>query len=138
MEQSMSSKSWLEQFEEVRAKAVFSPITNQPLPAPVFGAASATPQAARPEGPEEPPPVSLASVPVRRQKRPSKIALAIAVLSEHPDWTNAEIATRVHCNVKSLSNSKKFKAARNAIKAAGRAALPRGRKGRDGYLEAED
>ncbi len=54
-------------------------------------------------------------------KRPSKIALAIACRSEHPDWTNGQVADVVGCNAKYLSQNQKYKAACKAIKAAGKA-----------------
>ena len=51
--------------------------------------------------------------------RTTKIANAIALLSTHPTLTNEEIAERVPCNAKYLSQSKQFKAARKAIKETG-------------------
>jgi hypothetical protein len=50
----------------------------------------------------------------------SKIATALAVLSDHPDWTNQQIAQTAGCNVKYLSQSQKFKAARQAVRGLGR------------------
>jgi hypothetical protein len=71
-----------------------------------------------------------------KRKGPSKVAVAIAILSEHPEWKVKDIAAKVPCNVKTLSKSLLFKAARNAIKEAGRSAAPRGQKDRDGNVEA--
>lgn len=64
----------------------------------------------------------------------SKIALAIAVLSQHPDWTVKKVAEEVGCHAKYLSGSAQFKTARKAIQAAGAAEmrrLPRDRKGKE-------
>jgi hypothetical protein len=75
--------------------------------------------------------------PPRGEKRPSKIATAMALLQNHPTWTNEEIAERVPCNAKYLSQHKGFKAARKVVKDAGRSERPKGSKDRDGNLEAE-
>src|SRR5438094_435357 len=44
----------------------------------------------------------------------SKIACALAVLYEHPDWTNMKIAAVVGCAAETLSRSLEFKCARMA------------------------
>jgi hypothetical protein len=49
-----------------------------------------------------------------------KIAAALGILSVHPDWTNKQIAEAVGCHVKYLSQSPRFRAARRAIKDAGK------------------
>jgi hypothetical protein len=78
------------------------------------------------------------SSPPPRKKKPSKIAQAIALRAEHPDMPVNEIAERVDCHAKYLSGNKLFKAAGKAIKEVGRQSLPKGRKSRDGRLEADD
>jgi hypothetical protein len=71
-----------------------------------------------------------------KHKQPSKKARAIALLSEHPDWSNKKIAAQVPCNAKVLSQDPKFRAARRAVKKLGKAELPRGSKGDEGTMEA--
>jgi len=58
-------------------------------------------------------------------------ARALALLVEHPDWTDKQIAEHVPCHAKSLYRWPRFKAARNAEK-QGRNDLPCGTKYPDG------
>ena len=50
----------------------------------------------------------------------SKISLAIAVLTEHPDWKNEQIAAVAGCHVITLSKSRRFRQARQVIKESGK------------------
>jgi hypothetical protein len=52
--------------------------------------------------------------------RISKLALALAVLKDHPDWTLERIASLAGCHEKYLSRSKKFRDARKVIRAIGK------------------
>jgi len=63
-------------------------------------------------------------------------ARAMAVLIDHPDWTNKKIAKEIGINSRSLSRYKKFKAARDFAKEAGKDVLPKGHRAADGDLEA--
>jgi len=63
-------------------------------------------------------------------------ARAVAVLADHPDWTDAQIAREAGLHVKSLYRFQRFKIARGALKDSGRAVLPRGFKTDDGEIEA--
>ncbi len=56
---------------------------------------------------------------------PSKLATALAVLKDHPGWTNKQIATVAGCHEKTLSNNKDFRKARTLIKETGKADLRR-------------
>ena len=58
-------------------------------------------------------------------------ARALALLVEHPDWTDKQIAKHVSCHAKSLYRWPRFVAARQAEK-QGRNNLPRGTKYPDG------
>ena len=60
------------------------------------------------------------SVPSRpAARRMNKIAAAIAIKSEHPDWTNEKVAEEAGCHPKTLSKSKKYKMVCAAIKVVG-------------------
>lgn len=61
---------------------------------------------------------------------PSKEALALAILKDHPDWTNERIAEAVGVHVKTLSSKKwhDFREARKILKGHGKAATIRGYK----------
>lgn len=63
----------------------------------------------------------LKAAPAAKEKKPSagKIAIACAILYDHPDWTNIEIALKVPCHPKTLSNSKKFRQVRMALEGVG-------------------
>lgn len=62
-------------------------------------------------------------------------ARAIAVLYEHPGWSNTKIAEILHCHPKSLSRFAGLKTARGALKQMGK--LVRGSKdGKTGTMEA--
>lgn len=60
----------------------------------------------------------------------SKLATALALLSEHPDWTTKGVALAVGCHPKYLSGSRRYKAARKAIKGIGQEDAIRGAKWR--------
>jgi hypothetical protein len=66
----------------------------------------------------------------------SKIDQALAVLSSHPNWTNRQIAHQVGCSATYLSQSSKFSATREAIKAMGQEDLRRSRKNRGADMDA--
>jgi hypothetical protein len=68
----------------------------------------------------------------------TKLNEAIALLVANPIWTNEQIARTVGCHPKYLSSKEAnlFKQTRKALRAARRDALPRGRKSRDGEMEA--
>jgi hypothetical protein len=55
----------------------------------------------------------------------SKEALALAALTDHPGWTDEQIATAAGCNAKSLYRMKKFKNAKALLK-EGKDDMPRG------------
>lgn len=68
----------------------------------------------------------------------SKKARALAALTDHPDWTDEQIAQAAGCHVKSLYRWKEFRLARELLK-GGREEFPRGSKdGESGELEAWD
>jgi hypothetical protein len=71
----------------------------------------------------------------------SKLALALATLSDHPDWTNKQISLSVGCSLKYLSQAPKFKAARTAIRGLGQERQTRDRRSRgadmDRYAEGD-
>lgn len=67
----------------------------------------------------------------------SKEARALAVKTEHPDWTDAQVAEAAGCHVKSLCRWKLFTTAKGILK-SGRADLPLGRKPKDKPMEAWD
>jgi hypothetical protein len=69
------------------------------------------------------------------QSRLSKQGQALALLADHPDWTDEKIAEAVGLNRTSLYRMKKFTAARQVLR-RGKLERPRGRKDRDGKLEA--
>jgi hypothetical protein len=71
-----------------------------------------------------------------KEKPPSKLALALALLSLHPDWTNKKIAEHVPCNANWLSQEPVFCDARQTLEETARKKLPRGSKGADGTMEA--
>ena len=87
-----------------------------------------------PGGPQaaEPPIEPAATV---KPERPSKEALALAVLAHHPDWTDSLIAKEADCNRTTLYTFKKYMAARE-IPRQGKNDLPRGSKSPDEALEA--
>lgn len=67
-----------------------------------------------------------------------KEALAVALLVQHPDWTNSKIADAVGCARTSLNRWPRFKLARAALQ-SGRPNLPRGQKDDEtGDIEAWD
>jgi len=66
----------------------------------------------------------------------SKEALALALLVEHPEWSNTRIAKEIGVNRRSLYRWPRFRAARDTLK-QGKGDLPRGRKdGETGTVEA--
>lgn len=64
-------------------------------------------------------PIPAAPIQKKTDQNVNKITLALAVLSQHPDWSNAKIAEEAGCHVGSLSNSAKFREARRLIKGLG-------------------
>ncbi|MFG0242999.1 MAG: hypothetical protein ACF8R9_09455 [Phycisphaerales bacterium JB054] len=68
--------------------------------------------------------------------RLQKEALAVALLVQHPEWTNSQIAEAVGCARTSLNRWPRFVLARAALR-SDRAGLPRGCKD-EGDLEAWD
>lgn len=66
----------------------------------------------------------------------TKKAMALALLADHPDWTNERIAKAVGCHPKYLSQLPQFKAAKRAIRASGRGQMPHGSKTVEGDIEA--
>ncbi len=65
-------------------------------------------------------------------------ARAVGVFLEHRDWTKKQIASLLQCNEKSLCPKRcpQLAAAITAYKNAAAGSLPRGRKDKDGNLEA--
>jgi hypothetical protein len=61
--------------------------------------------------------------------------LAVAFLSQHPDWTPSQIAAKVGCHVNSLYRSKFFTLAIARLQQAQTGNLPAGSK-IDGVMEA--
>ena len=72
-----------------------------------------------------------------RSERGGKEAKALALLQQHPEWSDAEIAKRVPCNRSSLYRMRRFQAARAWLKEQ-RNDRPRGYKSDDGMIEAWD
>lgn len=68
-------------------------------------------------------------------EQPSLEARALAMLTDHPDWTDKRIAQALQCNRGSLYRLEKFKAARELLKRDGRASATRGCKN-DGRIDA--
>lgn len=56
----------------------------------------------------------------RSSNEHSKIALALALLAQHPDWTTVRIAKEVPCNRTYLEKNSNFRKARDAQKPEGR------------------
>lgn len=65
----------------------------------------------------------------------SKETRALALLAQHPKWTDTQIAAAVPCNRTTLYKWPMYKAARKTLK-QGRWEKPRGTKDGDGNLEA--
>lgn len=65
-------------------------------------------------------------------QRGGKEQKVIAILLQHPGWTNKQIADAAGCNVKSLPRMKTFK----LLRKANRNALPGSKKARDGVVES--
>lgn len=63
-------------------------------------------------------------------------AKALAVLAEHPDWTDKRIAEEAGVSRTTLYRYPKFREARKLIQEQGKAALPKGYQKRDGDIEA--
>jgi hypothetical protein len=66
-----------------------------------------------------------------------KQARALALLYEHPEWSDGDIAERVPCNRTSLYRMEKYQAARTLLK-QGRMDRSHGSKSREGDIEAWD
>lgn len=63
-------------------------------------------------------------------------AKALAVLAQHPDWTDKSIAEAAGLHPKSLCRYDLYRQARKISKEAGKAGLSRGHKTQDGTIEA--
>jgi hypothetical protein len=70
--------------------------------------------------------------------RPSLDARAVALLTDHPEWTDRRIAKTLKCHRTSLYRLRKYTAARKLLKQQGKAAMPKGVKPQGGALEAWD
>jgi hypothetical protein len=66
-----------------------------------------------------------------------KEARALALLTEHPEWTDAKIAQNVPCNRTSLYRFEKYRAARELLE-QGRMKIPHGSKSKEHGVEAWD
>lgn len=72
------------------------------------------------------------------KKKPVSASLeskAVAVLIEHPDWNNENIAESIGCHVKSLSRFIIFKGCRALLKNQGKASICKGFKDKKGNLD---
>jgi hypothetical protein len=69
-------------------------------------------------------------------RKAEKEAVAVGLLTLHPDWSNAQIAAVVGCHKNSLSRWERFKAFKATLKEA-RRERPRGYRTRDGGLEVQ-
>jgi hypothetical protein len=65
----------------------------------------------------------------------SKEALALAALKDHPEWTDSQIAKAAGCKRTSLYDMPAFVKAKAMLK-VGKKDLPKGRKDKDGRVEA--
>jgi hypothetical protein len=65
----------------------------------------------------------------------NKIAAALALLIEYPDWTNKAIAEAVGCSPPYLSQNSQFLAARKAIKGIGQESRQRSHKHRGSDMD---
>src|SRR5262245_54576770 len=72
---------------------------------------------------------------VGRELSISKLAHALALLIEHPEWPDIRIAKAIHVSRSTLYTWWQFRAAKAWLK-SGRQELPRGTKAPDGTLEA--
>ena len=70
-------------------------------------------------------------------KLPAEVR-ALAVLAQHPDWTNKQIAEKAKIHPKSLYRFERFMAARHVTKEVGKQKFHIGRKSKNGDIEAED
>ncbi len=90
------------------------------------------------EGPRASPPAPSAESPaVPALSTLGKEARALALLMDHPEWTDAEIARNVPCNRTSIYRFGKYMEARELLE-KGRMEKPRGSKSKDGDVEAWD
>ena len=67
--------------------------------------------------------------------RGDKIALALSILIQHPEWSNRQIAEAAACNKNYLSQSARFKATRKAIKTSGQESQRRTKKSRGSDMD---
>jgi len=65
----------------------------------------------------------------------SKANLALAILADHPEWSDKKIAEEAGCSRTSLYRWPKYRKAREILK-AGKEAIPRGEKSAEGDMEA--
>ena len=80
-------------------------------------------------------PVPLTPTPTGTSGHMSKQARALAVKTEHPDWTDAQVAEVAGCHVKSLYRWKLFTMAKDVLK-NGKTDFPTGRKPKEEPMEA--
>jgi hypothetical protein len=85
---------------------------------------------------ELPRPTRMRTMPPYEKDAASLEARALALLTDHPDWSVTRIANSLGCGRTSLYRQRKFKAARAMLKAAGKTEMPGGFKAADGTLEA--
>jgi hypothetical protein len=85
----------------------------------------------------EPQPATTDPAPSAEQvvEPPNKIAMALALLVDHPDWTDKAIAEAVGCSGAYLSNNRRYRAARKAIKGQGQDDRQRSRKHRGSAMD---
>jgi hypothetical protein len=57
------------------------------------------------------------------RKKISKMSMALAVLAEHPEWSNEQVAASVGCHPKSLSRNKQFKNVRRMVRGLGQESM---------------
>ncbi len=75
------------------------------------------------------------NTPVTPKSKASKLALAMGMLYDHPDWASKSIAEEVGCTEEYLSRSQKFQAAREAIRVMGKAEMRRGERHRGNDMD---
>lgn len=74
--------------------------------------------------------------PQAAESRMSGEARALAILTDHPEWTDRRIAREAGLHVKTLYKYSRYKTARGVLKQSGRAGLPHGFRTDDGDIEA--
>ena len=117
-------RKWFEALEENAGRAALSGTAEW--------AAAVQPRVSSAKWPEPSDAVSSAPDAIAEQARPalSKKAKALAVLVEHPDWTDGQIANAAGCHVKSLYRWSEYVAGRELLR-KGRENAARGTKDAD-------